>query len=208
LPRISPDHPRFPKSYSKRSKEIGRYFKSEFRRLRDEIEGPRYWHPLILENYRYKGDALYKAVKRDLKDNAETYRKILETVGEKDSIIHISQDYGQLDLLLALDSIDRKIYTYLEDDTARAVLKNNYLTHNYSKIKVLESVTEPVQHTANVLILNSNAFSLTSMEHKYGKELDKLILIKSSGNRESSLTEKYGLEKVVGYERFQLYIKN
>uniref|UniRef100_UPI00359336ED 1-acyl-sn-glycerol-3-phosphate acyltransferase n=1 Tax=Pricia sp. TaxID=2268138 RepID=UPI00359336ED len=153
LPRISPDDSRFATTYSKRPKQIGQYFRSEFRRLRDQIEGPKYWHKLILENYRFKGDILYKAVKKDLKDNAETYKKILENVGDADTIVHLSQDFGQLDLLMAFDSIDRKIVTYIENKEARAILKNNYLTHNNSKMTVVDSVEETLGNKVNILIL-------------------------------------------------------
>ena len=184
LPRISPDDFRFPKTYSKRSKQIGQYFRTEFRKLRSQIEGPSYWHKLILENYRFKGDALYKAVKKDVKKNAETYKMILEAIGETDRLIHISNDFGQLDLLMALDSIDRKIHTYLEDEEARAVLKNNYLTHKYSKIRVADSAEEALANSANVLILNLDGFDIPSMTKKKLSEIGILILLKEGGHAE------------------------
>lgn len=178
LPRISPDDSRFATSFSKRPKEIGQYFRSEFRRLRNQIEGPTYWYKLILENYRHKGDALYKAFKQGFKDNAQTYRAILEAIGDTDTVIHLSQDSGQLDLLLALDSIDRKIVTYLENKEARAVLKNNYLTHQYSKITVIDSVEEALNQRGKVLIVNLERFEATSSNKEKWKDFDTMILMK------------------------------
>ncbi len=166
LSRITPDDSRFSTGYSKRPKEIGQYFRSEFRRLRDQIEDPTYWHKLILENYRHKGDAIYKAVKTDLKDNAKTYKKILENLGETDTIIHLSQDFGQLDLLLALDSVDRRIVTYIENHEARTILKNNYLTHNYSKLIVVNSVKEALENSAKVLIIDLEGFEVNSIDRE------------------------------------------
>ncbi len=176
LPRISTDDTRFPKTYSKRPKQIGQYFRSEFRRLRDQIEDSTYWHDLILENYRHKGDAIYKAVKTDLKDNAKTYKKILEIVGETDTIIHLSQDFGQLDLLLSLDSIDRRIVTYIENHEARAILRNNYLTHNYSRITVVDSDEEALENQAKVLIIDLEGFEKRSIDREAFDFIDIVLL--------------------------------
>ena len=179
LPRITADDLSFGKTYSKRPKQIGQYFRTEFRKFRMNIEGETYWHQLLLENYRHKGDDLYKTVKSDLKDNASTYRTILGSIGEKDKVIHLSKDQGQLDLLLALDSIDRKIYSYLENEEARIILKNNYLTHQYSKITVVDSVKEAFTHKANVLIINIDSVDLEQLEENLIDEISILILLKS-----------------------------
>ena len=133
LPRIKAGDLSFGASYSERPKRIGKYFRTAFRKFRMELEDETYWHKLLLENYRHKGNDIYKTVKTNLKDQANTYKTILELVGEKDKIIHLSKDQGQLDLLLALDAIDRKIYSFLEDEKARTILKNNYLTTNTVK---------------------------------------------------------------------------
>lgn len=179
LPRIKANDLSFGATYSQRPKQIGQYFRTEFRKFRMEIEGKSYWHQLLLENYRHKGNDLYKTVKSDLKQNGSIYKTILESIGEKDKIIHLSEDQGQLDLLLALDSIDRKIYSYLENNGARTVLKNNYLTHQYSKITVVDSVNEAFKHNANVLILNLDSVDLEQLEHKIQNEITILILLKS-----------------------------
>ncbi|MDT7828606.1 MMPL family transporter [Pricia sp. S334] len=180
LPRIIPDDPRFSIAYSKRAKEIGRYFRSEFRRLRNQIEGPEYWYAMILENFRHKGDALYKAVRRDVKDNASTYKEILDSVGHAATVAHISKDFGQLDLLLALDSNDRKIITFLEDQEARAILRNNYLTHNYSKITVADTVDEVMERSAQVLIIDSAHYGLSAIDMEKWQEIGTLIFLKKA----------------------------
>ena len=41
--------------------------------------------------------------------------KILDYIKSDDQIIHLSDDYGQLDFLLCLDSIDRKIFSYISN---------------------------------------------------------------------------------------------
>ena len=174
------DDSRFPIAYSKRAKEIGRYFRAEFRRLRNQIEGADYWHAMILENYRYKGDALYKAVRSDLKDNAFIYKEILDSVDDAATIAHISHDYGQLDLLLALDSIDRKIVTYLENPRAQEILKHNYLTQNYSKITVVDTIDEVLERSTQVLIIESPRYGLPAMDKEKWQEIGILIFLKKA----------------------------
>ena len=138
LPRITPENIVLGENYTQRGKGVGAYFRKEFRRLRNQIETETYWHKTILEHYRYKGDTIYKRVREDLKKNASIYKSILNVLGEKESIAHLSEDDGQLDLRIALDSIDRRIHTYIEDPLARVILKNSFLTHQYSKITVVE----------------------------------------------------------------------
>ena len=196
LPRIKFDNLSFGKNYSERPKQIGKYFRTEFRQFRLEIEDENYWHQLLLQNYRHKGNELYKTVKSDLKTNATTYRVLLELIDEKDKIIHISEDQGQLDLLLSLDSIDRKIYSYLKNEEVRAILKNNYLTHQYSKITVLETIATVLNQEASVLILNIDTIDLNQLEGKIRDEISTLILLKSSKNLivESVIKKNFTLE--------------
>jgi len=192
LPRIKADDLSYGKSYSKRPKLIGQYFRTEFRKFRMKIEDENYWHQMLLENYRHKGDDLYKTVKTDLKDNASTYRIILESIGEKDKIIHLSQDQGQLDLLLALDSIDRKIYSYLENNESRAILKNNYLTHQYSKITIVDSVEEAFEYQANVLILKLDSLDISQIEDSLKERIRILILLNSGKSEILEIAKKKG----------------
>lgn len=179
LPRISATDLTFGATYSERPKKFGEYFRKEFRRLRNEIEDETYWHDLLLENYKHKGHTLYQRVKADLQQFSATYISILRTLGEKNKIIHISDDDGQLDLLLALDSFNRKIYSFLEDDLSRSILKNNYLTHQYSKITVVNSINEVFEQQANAIIINTDCMNFEEIAKHIHEEMSILILLKS-----------------------------
>ena len=179
LPRISPDDSRFASSYAKRPKEIGTYFRAEFKRLRNQIEVPEYWNRTILENYRHKGSAFYRTIKQDLNTHTKTYKKIIEHVGDTETIVHLSQDYGQFDLILALDATDRTIISYLESQEARAVLRNNYLTQNYSKITVVDSVEEALSNSTKVLIVNLKDFDTAIIDMQNLDDIT-IILLKES----------------------------
>ncbi|MGB5556170.1 MAG: MMPL family transporter [Flavobacteriaceae bacterium] len=208
LPRITPEDPRFDKSYSKRAKQIGQYFRSEFRSLRNEIETDTYWHKLLLENYRFKGDKVYREVKKDLIAHSKTYKTILKLVENKESIIHLSNDYGQLDLLMALDNIDRKIYSFLEDSEARVLLKNNYLTHKYSKITLFETSAEALQHKAEVLLVHGKASDIITKENKKLKEFDILILLQPGHAPDNSVAQELGFKMTLKNDDLMVMTKN
>ena len=100
LQRIKANDNSFGENHTQQAKKVGAYFKSEFSKLREKIEGPKYFHRIILEEYRYKGDSLYRKVKKDLKENAEVYFEIIRQVEKSGNIAHISEDSGQLDFLI------------------------------------------------------------------------------------------------------------
>lgn len=180
LPRITPDNTAFGENYTQQGKGVGGYFRSEFRRFRNTIEDEFYWHDYILENYRYKGDMMYTSVKNDLKQNGPAYSEIIKQLDEKATIIHLSEDYGQLDLLMALDSVDRKIHTHLKDESARKVLENNFLKLHYSKIAIYDSLEDMASISANVLILNVEELAKEMLRDLIKSKITTLILLKSS----------------------------
>ncbi len=127
LPRIKGDDTLFGENHSQQAKKIGAYFKDEFLKLRKNLEGPRYFHSLVLKDFRYKGEALFSEVKKDLNANANLYFQILRQLEKKGNILHASEDNGQLDLLLKLDGPDRKIFSLVENAETRAILQNSYI---------------------------------------------------------------------------------
>ncbi len=165
-----------------KTKKISQYFKDEFKKTRKSIEDAFYFHSIVLLEYRYKGNAFYKAVKSDLKSNALLYKEVLDYVDSKASIWHMSQDYGSLDLLLKLDGPDRKIHTFIKDAEAREIVANTYITHNYGKISFAESVLETVKKDANVGIVNLDIINSEEWISILKSEITTLILLKESKN--------------------------
>jgi 1-acyl-sn-glycerol-3-phosphate acyltransferase len=178
LDRISQDDTQYGVGYRVRAKNIARVFKNEFQNLRKEVEDATYFHALVLEDFRYKGADIYKLVFKDLSTNAITYKIILDTVGRNDQILHLSQDYGQLDFLLTLDSSTRKIIRYLEDETARQIFEYCYIPHNYKTLKVVNTVQEAMSFQAKVLIIRMASFDINKWKTKIQTEITILILLK------------------------------
>ena len=181
LDRIKADDLRFGKNYSSKTKNIGTYFKDEFKKLRNELEKNDYFHKLVLQDYIFKGDSIYKTVKEDLKVYAEAYKVILDVVDSKDSIIHLSKDYGQLDYLLTLDSVDRETVLYIENRNIRTMLESSFIRNNHSKIICEKTIEDAMKYQANVIIINLN-LKKNELIKLIKKDIELLILLKENLN--------------------------
>ena len=206
LPKIDAHDTQYGKNYSERAKQLGAYFRSEFRRLRDEIEDENYWDKALLENYRYKGDVIYKAVKLDIETNRKTYYSLLQEIGKKSKIVHLSRDFGQLDLLLALDSFDRKITVSLENKEASVLLKSNFLTKNYSKIEVVDTVAEALKTVADVLLIDME-IEITQLTNLIANEFETIILLKEARHIDLAPLEALGFVTSQQNDNFRLLKK-
>ena len=206
LPRIKAHDTQYGKNYSERAKQLGAYFRSDFRRLRNEIEDEDYWKKTLLENYRYKGDHIYKTVEQDLENHKETYYSLLKKIDLKSRIVHLSQGFGQLDLLLALDSIDRKITVHLKDQEATSLLQHNFLTRHYSKINIAQSPEEALTTIADVLILDVQLEMEQLAEH-LNNNFNTLILLKNAREIEVEPLETLGFITSEQNDNFRLLKK-
>lgn len=161
LPRIEAEDHTLGENRIEQAKKIGAHFRREFLKFRKEIESSKYFHKTILEEYRYKDDTLYRAVKKKLNDNAEVYFEIINQVEKRGNIAHISEDAGQLDFLLALDGPDRKIFSLIEDAETRTMLQNSYITQKYGKLHFTTSISETLLPNTEILIISSEKMAST-----------------------------------------------
>ena len=182
MERISADDTTFGVGYRERTKKIGAHFKDEFQRLRNEIEDETYFHQLILEDYRYKGDSLYSNVKKDLQSNKSVYKVLLEHIPKKTHIVHLSNSQGQFDFLLLLDSNDRKITTYIEDLNVRTIVKSSYITNNYNNLHFVGSIEKALAERAEVLVIGLNSNQSSVWNSEISNEI--LILIVLNTNKD------------------------
>lgn len=155
LPRIKAEDISYGKNHTQQAKKIGAYFKDEFLKLRQDIEGPKYFHKIVLEEYRYKGDKLYRNVRNDLKVNARSYFEVISHIEKKGRIGHLSNDYGQLDLLMALDGPDRRVFSFIQNPEQKSILENTYITQKYGRLKFTDSLSEIFQSNIETLIISS-----------------------------------------------------
>ena len=194
LDRIDAKDTRFGETSREKTKAISKHFKQEFDLLRKEIEQEKYFHQVLLEDYRYKGDQLYKSVKADLKQYSKDYKSIMDVLDNRETIIHISKDAGQLDFLLALDRPDRKLFTYIEDQNHRAIVKNSYIASTHYKIYINHSIEKTLQNEANTIILNSNSIDENQIK-SIANTANIFILLKENKLQYTDLIKTLGFRE-------------
>jgi 1-acyl-sn-glycerol-3-phosphate acyltransferase len=154
LERISPDDQRFGDNYVERTKKMSVFFRSEFRKMRNEIEHPKYFRKMLLHSFDYKEWHVISAVKKDIRTNLEAFYELNKWLAEKDKILHIGDDYGQLDVYLALQEPQRKITSFIGDAEKCAVAKTNYMVQK-RHLNYIDSLTEIVGQTFETLLIST-----------------------------------------------------
>ena len=121
---------------------MGRYFRNEFGKLREEIEQPDYFREKLLYNYLYKGPVLewYMRIKTRLEKNYLTFH---ELVPRKATVLDIGCGYGFMSYMLAFTSEERTItgIDYDEDKIQTAqhcFSKTNNINFVYANVMEFE----------------------------------------------------------------------
>ncbi|MCM4151387.1 glycerol acyltransferase [Arenibacter sp. N53] len=205
LDRIAPEDDDYGKTYRERNKNIAAHFRSEFQKLRNEMEGDSYFLRTILEDYRYKGDSIYNTVSKDLKNNSKIYSEISRYIASSDTIVHLSKGYGQLDFLLSLNAVDRKIFTYLMDEEVRPIVRNSFIAQQIAKLTVVESINEAVEHPADIMIIDLEIKDLEMLDHIIKNNIRLLILIKDGIKLPSKIMKASGFKTVLEYENLIIF---
>lgn len=192
LDRILFEDKTFGKTDRERTKKISAHFKSQFKDFRNTHENATYFHDLILEEFRYKAHDLYQTIKNDLNTHQDTYKFICDTLDDNESILHISNAYGQLDFLLAVDSPNRKITNFLEDSAARKLMKSSFITNNHYKIHVAETMKEAIVNSGTTtIIINSNTLTDTELENLGNQNATRIVLLFHSAESYFDIFEKH-----------------
>ncbi len=205
LPRIKAEEDYFGENHSQQAKKIGAYFKSEFAKLRKKMEGSKYFHRIVLEEYRYKGDALFRNVKKDLKENTETYFESINQINKSGTIAHISENSGQLDFLLALDGPDRKIYSFIEDAETRIMLQNSYITQKYGSLHFTGSIQNTLLPNTETLILGSEKIASDVIQQLPNLSLETIVLLKETSSKQIENIITLGYQNVYGNTNISIF---
>tara|TARA_R110002153_G_scaffold51845_2_gene145575 strand:+ start:209 stop:1375 length:1167 start_codon:yes stop_codon:yes gene_type:complete len=200
LDRISTEDLGYGKNYRERNKGIAAYFRSEFQNLRNEVEGDTYFTRTILEDYRYKGDSVYRTVKKDLRNNSKIYTLISKRIETSDSIIHLSKEYGQLDFLLSLNAVDRKIFAYLADEEIRPIVKNSFISQQVAKLTLTASIEEALEQPADIMIIDLEIQDLDSLVPKIINNIRLVILVKDGVKLLEKIIFSTGFKKAFEYD--------
>jgi uncharacterized protein len=205
--RITVEDKSYGETYKQRTKSISAHFKHEFMEFRKEVESDTYFRDNLLDDYRFKGDDLYQDVKKDFNTYKAIYNTILWAIDAKAEIIHLSKDYGQLDFLLALNSIDRKIISYIEDSSVRVILKNSFITNKHHKINFEDSLESTLQSTGDTLILNIDHLSEAQISNILNNTINLVILVKESRNLYSEMIAEFGFKSIQENENLAIFLR-
>ncbi|MEX0274621.1 MAG: MMPL family transporter [Flavobacteriaceae bacterium] len=189
LDRIPLQDSRYGETARERTKSISQFFKKRFTEVRNDVEGPGYFNRTILEDFRFKGSALYKKVKKRLKDQQNTHHQLLRHIPQKAQIVNLAEKYGELGFLLALDSTDRKIFSYIPHAHTWEIVTHSFLTHKYG-IRIFDRIEKMSGLPADVLILDQDTMDKVQSMPEILREIHILLLL--SPQKEPKVPKVFG----------------
>ncbi|MEN9489427.1 MAG: hypothetical protein RL494_1692 [Bacteroidota bacterium] len=126
LDRITSNDSAFGTNYTEKSKKVNAFFRAHYDKMRAKYEDANYFKSTLLNSFDYKETHIIQAVKNDFSQNNALYFELNKHIGSHAKIAHFANDYGQLDVLLALQQSNRKIDSYIVDENKRNVAKTNH----------------------------------------------------------------------------------
>ncbi len=138
-----------------RNKNISKLYKNNFLKFRNEIESEDYFKNILFSNYYYKEPKILKSVHADFKVKKQLYHTLNMELPMKSKILHIGDDYGQIDILLVSKSIERKIHSFIDDDSKRMIANNCYIS-KHRKVKYITKINDPNIVDFDILLLTKN----------------------------------------------------
>ncbi len=164
LPRISSDDKSFGEDYTTRAKNITRYFKAEYEKLRAEIEQPIYFKERLNMNYIFKGPILewYIRYKVKLENYYEHYHRLISPTAK---ILDIGCGYGQMSYMLHFTGRDRVI-TGIDHDEEKIDIANNCYSKRDNINFVSQNILEYEITSHDVFIINDVLHYLTFEEQE------------------------------------------
>ncbi|NMH27708.1 1-acyl-sn-glycerol-3-phosphate acyltransferase [Flavobacterium silvaticum] len=161
LPRITPENQKFGSDFAQRTKKINTYMREKYRDARQEFEGPDYFKKRIVESFDYKEQEIEKAVRADLKSNSGVYFKLGKQIGPNAKILHIANDYGQLNISLAFGEPLRNIDCFIADEEKRNIAKTNYV-NKIRPIHYLDRLDQATQNRYDILLISAKDFDINA----------------------------------------------
>ena len=172
LPAIQPDDTRWGEDYSKRARNISRFFRQQYAYIRDAEETPEYNFITLTRNYLYKGPALFWYVK--IKTIHEgLYRELNQLIGPDDHIVDIGTGYGILPLMLQLSGRRRQIKAFDYDKDKIAVARHLFSLRKYP---CLEYYSGDLNNNIEHLIGPADIYILYDVLHYLNPELQRRVL--------------------------------
>lgn len=161
LPKIFISKENYGNDLKSQTKEIQKYFRKEYAKVREENETPDYLADYIIKNYLYKGPIVewYTKIKLKLEDN---YHVFNDLISRNCTITDLGCGYGYLDYMLNLVSEDRQI-TAVDYDEQKIMVAANCAIKNENVKFIAADVTEYDVTASDVIILKDVLHYLPSI---------------------------------------------
>ncbi|WP_378175353.1 1-acyl-sn-glycerol-3-phosphate acyltransferase [Aquimarina sp. SS2-1] len=191
LPRITVDNQEFGTGYAERTKKISAYFKEQYFELQNDLEGIDYYKKALLDNYRYKN--CFKSIQSDYAKNKEKYYKAASFIEHKDSVLQLSDDYGQFLLYLSFKRPYAKLKGIITDDEKLTIAKNCYSTIRNNVI--FQSNEDLTSLKFDVFLLHTTTpIQPQNIKDLISENVKKIILFSEYNNIPESLKTAYKVD--------------
>jgi len=151
LERIEPDDTKFGKGYAERSKQIGRYFREEYRILQMATEQTAYFREKLVYNYLYKGPVIewYLKIKLRLEKNYQVFHTLLPKKGK---LLDIGCGYGFMAYMLHFTSPQREIKGIDHDQEKIEVANNCFNKNGNINFVTADIVNYPLEKSDGIIL--------------------------------------------------------
>ncbi|TGD59161.1 MMPL family transporter [Flavobacterium humi] len=176
--RIEADDVSFGSNYSERTKKINAFYRKEFAEIRTAYEGENYFRNKLLLSFLYKEQEIRGEVKKDFESRKNTYLKLNTLLEEDARILHLADDYGQIDVLLALQQPKRKLQTWLSSEEKRGIATTNFIVKK-REIQYLGTLDAYDGKAGTLLLSDQKDIQFNDLENN--ESIKQVILVESSG---------------------------
>jgi uncharacterized protein len=151
-PRIKPGDQAYGKDYHEMTRFMLTFYRTEYKKIKEELETPSYFRKKLIRNYIYKGPLLewYTRIKLSLEDN---YELINSLVPHDARVVDIGCGYGYLSYLLGFVSPLRNILG-VDYDMDKIEIANHCISKNDRIEFVAADVVDYTFEKADVFILS------------------------------------------------------
>lgn len=151
-PRIRPDDRKYGADYHEMTRHMLLFYRSEYGKIREELETPAYFKRKVIRNYIYKGPVLewYTRIKMMLENNYEYIDKLIP---RKATITDLGCGYGYLSYLLNFVSPERKILG-VDYDEDKIELANHCISKNEQVSFMIADATQYEPGNSDIFILS------------------------------------------------------
>ena len=164
LPKIKSGDLFFGVDYTERAKYLGKYFRQQYEKLKEELERPRFFKELLIYNYLYKGPVLewYLRIKIRLEKNYQIFHDLLPKQGR---ILDIGCGYGFMSYMLQFSAPDRDLIGYDYDEEKIAVA-NHCFSRNTNIHFVAKDVNDLQISAADAIIISDTLHYLQPVQQE------------------------------------------